>query len=51
MHFYHLNHPDVFISPKWYSVAPIDLIWKTMITVVILGAFDRKTTGFELKIA
>ena len=26
-------HPDVFISPKWYSVAPIDLIWKTMITV------------------
>ena len=50
MHFYHLNHPDVFISPKWYSVAPIDLIWKTMITVVILGAFDRKTTCFELKI-
>ena len=46
-----LSFDDVFISPKWYSVAPIDLIWKTMITVVILGAFDRKTTGFELKIA
>ena len=43
-------HPDVFILPKWYSVAPIDLIWKTMITVVILAAFDRKTTCFELEI-
>ena len=45
MHFYHLNHPDVFISPKWYSVALIDLICNTMISV---GHFGGYLTGKQL---
>ena len=29
-------------SPKWYSEAPIDLIWKYSSLWVILGVFDKK---------
>ena len=29
-------------SPKWYSEAPIGLIWKHLSLWVILGVFDRK---------
>ena len=37
-------------SPKWYSEAPIDLIWKYLSLWVILGVFDRKKTNFAPKI-
>ena len=39
-------HPDVFISPKWYSVASIELIWKTMITVGHSGGIWQENNLF-----
>jgi len=51
MHFHHLNHPVGIISPKWYSVAPIDLIWKTIITVLsFLGHLTGKQLVLSLKL-
>ena len=38
-------------SPKWYSEAPIGLIWKHLSSLwVILGVFVRKKTNFAPKI-